>query len=160
MDIDIVFDILFSLFQVSDATNSHYFTLGVGCVGKSRLAFVILVFLWKYFFYQVLVFPLLVNSSSLTCFDIVISSKDVILSCCRSKTLMYIYRCSLLIGPELENTLSCYLSLLCIHSCSALRLYWITSILLFGLFAVFTIRRRQFAGLMCFQWWNNERTKF
>lgn len=40
-----MFDILFSLFQVSDATNSHYFTLGVGCVGKSRLAFVILVFL-------------------------------------------------------------------------------------------------------------------
>jgi len=35
---------------------------------------------------------------------------------------MYIYRCSLLIGPDLENTLSFCSSLLCIHSCSALRL--------------------------------------
>lgn len=98
-----VWNILFSLFQVSDVTGSHYFTLWVRCVGKSPLAFVILVFLYKYFFYQALIFPLLLNSSSLSCFVVVISRKDVIVSCCRSKTRMYIYRCSLLIGLRVRK---------------------------------------------------------
>jgi hypothetical protein len=102
---------LILLFQVSDVTDSHYFTLGVGCVGKSRIAFLILVFLWKNFFYQALIFPLPVNSYSLSCFAIVISSKDVILSC-TSKARMYIYRCSLLIGPDLENTFMLLISIL------------------------------------------------